>query len=58
MLAASEERFRRIHAEFLERPNGDYAELLRRAHVSSQEGVDIASWRPEIRRQARQAGSA
>ncbi len=54
MLAANEERFRRIYTEFRERPNGDYAELLRRGHVSSQEGVDVDVWRADIRRQARQ----
>jgi hypothetical protein len=54
MLAANEERFRRIYSEFLERPGGDYAELLRRGHVSSREGVDVEVWRADIRRQARQ----
>jgi hypothetical protein len=54
MWAANEERFRRIYSEFLERPSGDYAELLRRGHVSSQEGVDVDVWRADIRRQARQ----
>jgi hypothetical protein len=54
MLAEHEERFRRIANEFLERPAGDYAELLRRGHVSSPEGVDPDEWRKEIRRKARQ----
>jgi hypothetical protein len=54
MLAAYEERFRRIQGEYLERPGGDYAELLRRGHVSSEEGVDVEVWRAEICRQARQ----
>ena len=54
MLADHEERFRRIANEFLERPAGDYAELLRRGHVSSPEGVDPDEWREEIRRKARQ----
>lgn len=54
MLADYEERFRRIANEFLERPAGDYAELLRRGHVSSPEGVDPDEWREEIRRKARQ----
>jgi hypothetical protein len=54
MLAANEERFRRIYTEFVERPAGDYAELLRRGHVCSEEGVDVEVWRADIRRQARQ----
>jgi hypothetical protein len=54
MLPAHEQRFRRISTEFLERPAGDYAELLRRGHVSSQDGVDVEAWRADIRRQARQ----
>jgi hypothetical protein len=54
MLAAHEERFRRIYSESLGRPAGDYAELLRRGEVSSPEGVDPEAWRAEIRRQARQ----
>jgi hypothetical protein len=54
MLAEHEERFRRIASEFLKRPAGDYAELLRRGHVSSPEGVDPDEWREEIRRKARQ----
>jgi len=54
MLAAHEQRFRRIASEALERPAGDYAELLRRGHVSSPDGADPVEWREEIRRQARQ----
>jgi hypothetical protein len=54
MLAEHEERFRRIASEFLERPAGDYAELLRRGHVSSPDGADPDQWRKDIRRQARQ----
>jgi hypothetical protein len=54
MLAEHEERFRWIASAFLERPAGDYAELLRRGHVSSPEGVDPDQWREEIRRKARQ----
>ncbi|MGO9750471.1 MAG: hypothetical protein ACLP8S_01725 [Solirubrobacteraceae bacterium] len=54
MLAANDERFRRICRELLERPNGGYAELLRQGDVSSQEGVDVDGWRADIRRQARQ----
>lgn len=54
MLAEHEERFRWIASEYLERRAGDYAELLRRGHVSSPEGVDPDEWRAEIRRKARQ----
>jgi hypothetical protein len=54
MLAAHEERFRWIYSEHVERPAGDYAELLRRGEVSSPDGVDPEAWREEIRRQARQ----
>jgi hypothetical protein len=54
MLAANEERFWRIYHEYLERPGGDYAELLRRGQVTSHEGVDPEAWRAEIRRKARQ----
>ena len=54
MLAAHEERFRRIYRDYLERPGGDYAELLRRGEVISREGVDPEAWRAEIRRMARQ----
>jgi hypothetical protein len=35
-----EERFRRIAEDYLERPGGDYAELLHRGEVSSPDGVD------------------
>jgi hypothetical protein len=48
-----EHRFQRIISDYLERPGGDYAELLRRGHVSSPEGVDPEHWRAEIRAQAR-----
>ncbi len=48
-----EQRFNRIVSDYLERPGGDYAELLRRGHVSSPEGVDPQQWRAEIRAQAR-----
>ena len=54
MLAANEERFWRIQREYLERPEGDYAELLRRGEVSSRDGVDPEAWRAQIRRKARQ----
>ena len=54
MLPEHEQRFERIASEFLERPAGDYAELLRRGHVSSPDGVDPEEWRDEIRRNARQ----
>jgi hypothetical protein len=46
-------RFQRIVSDFLERPAGDYSELLRRGHVSSPEGVDPEQWRAQIRAQAR-----
>lgn len=48
-----DERFRRIAEDYLERPGGDYAELLRRGQVSSPEGVDPEKWRAEIRAKAR-----
>jgi hypothetical protein len=48
-----DERFRRIAEDYLERPGGDYAELLRRGEVSSPEGVDAEQWRAEIRAKAR-----
>jgi hypothetical protein len=48
-----EQRFNRIVNDYLERPGGDYAELLRRGQVSSPEGVDPEQWRAEIRAQAR-----
>lgn len=54
MLAAHEERFNWIAGEFLDRPGGDYAELLRRGRVTSPGGVDPDQWRQDIRRQARQ----
>jgi len=54
MLDRHEERFRRILSDYLERPAGDYAELLHRGQVSSPEGVDPEAWRRQIRRQARQ----
>jgi hypothetical protein len=48
-----DERFRRIAEDYLERPGGDYAELLRRGQVSSPDGVDPEEWRAEIRAKAR-----
>jgi hypothetical protein len=48
-----EQRFRRIADDYLDRPGGDYAELLRRGEVSSPEGVDPELWRAEIRAKAR-----
>jgi hypothetical protein len=48
-----EQRFERIVAEYLERPAGDYAELLHRGYVTSPPGVDAEQWRAEIRAQAR-----
>ena len=54
MLERHQERFRRIVSDYLERPAGDYAELLHRGQVSSPEGTDPEAWRRQIRRQARQ----
>ena len=48
-----DERFRRIADDYLDRPGGDYAELLRRGQVSSPEGVDPELWRAQIRAKAR-----
>jgi hypothetical protein len=48
-----DERFRRIAEDYLERPGGDYAELLHRGQVSSPEGVDPEGWRAGIRAKAR-----
>ena len=48
-----DERFRRIVEDYLERPGGDYAELLRRGQVSSPDDVDAEQWRAEIRAKAR-----
>ena len=48
-----EERFRRILADFEQRPGGDYAELLRRGQVVSPPSVEIEAWRAEIRAKAR-----
>ena len=53
MTPEHDERFRRIAEDYLERPGGDYAELLRRGDVSSPEGVDPERWRAEIRAKAR-----
>ena len=48
-----DERFRRIADDYLDRPGGDYAELLARGQVSSPDGVDPEQWRAEIRSKAR-----
>ncbi len=48
-----EQRFQRIVDEYLERPAGDYAELLHRGYVTSPPGVDPEQWRVEMRAQAR-----
>ncbi|MGH8300183.1 MAG: hypothetical protein ACRET5_01800 [Steroidobacteraceae bacterium] len=48
-----EQRFARIADDYLDRPGGDYGELLRRGEVSSPEGVDPELWRAEIRAKAR-----
>ena len=53
MTPERDERFRRIAEDYLERPGGDYAELLRRGQVSSPEGVDPEQWRAAIRAKAR-----
>ena len=53
MTPEHDERFRRIAEDYLERPGGDYAELLRRGEVSSPVGVDPERWRAEIRAKAR-----
>jgi len=37
----------------MERPGGDYAELLRRGRVVSPPDVDVEAWRNEIRASAR-----
>jgi len=48
--------FRLIVSDYLERPAGDYVELLHRGVVSAPEGVDPEAWREQIRRQAREDG--
>jgi hypothetical protein len=48
-----DDRFRRIADDYLDRPGGDYAELLARGEVSSFDGVDPEQWRAEIRSKAR-----
>jgi hypothetical protein len=48
-----DERFRRIAEDYLDRPGGDYAGLLRRGQVSSSEGVNPELWRAEIHAKAR-----
>ena len=53
MTPEHDERFRRIVEDYLERPGGDYAELLRHGQVTSPEGVDPEEWRAEIRAKAR-----
>ncbi|MGA2926995.1 MAG: hypothetical protein ABSG43_13545 [Solirubrobacteraceae bacterium] len=53
MLGEHEQRFARIVGDYLERPGGDYGELLQHGYVSSPEGVDPEVWRSEIRAQAR-----
>ncbi|HET7380264.1 MAG TPA: hypothetical protein VFJ24_09510 [Gaiellales bacterium] len=54
MVPANEQRFWWIYHEYVDRPGGDYAELLRRGTVSSPDGVDVEAWRSDIRRKARQ----
>jgi hypothetical protein len=53
MTPEHETRFRRIMDDFMERPGGDYAELLRRGQVVSPSGVDVEAWRRDIRAKAR-----
>lgn len=53
MNSEHEERFRRIIDDYMRRPGGDYAELLRRGQVVSPPGVDVETWRREIRAKAR-----
>lgn len=53
MTPEHDERFRRIAEDYLERPGGDHAELLRRGRVSSPDGVEPQEWRAEIRAKAR-----
>jgi len=53
MFAEHERRFARIVSDYLERPGGDYAELLHRGYVSSPDGVDPEAWRAQIRTNAR-----
>jgi len=48
-----DERFRRIADDYLDRPGGDYAELLRRGQVTPPDGVEPEQWRAEIRAKAR-----
>ncbi len=48
--------FRLIVSDYLERPAGDYVELLHRGVVSAPEGVDLEAWRAQIRQQARADG--
>ena len=48
-----DDRVRRIADDYLDRPGGDYAELLQRGEVSLPEGVDPEVWRAEIRAKAR-----
>jgi hypothetical protein len=48
-----DQRLHQILNDYLERPAGDYAELLRRGYVSSPDGADLEQWRAEIRAHAR-----
>ena len=50
MLAEHDQRFHRILNDYLERPAGDYAELLRRGYVSSPDGVDLEQCAPRSAR--------
>jgi hypothetical protein len=48
-----DERFRPIADDYLDRPGGDFAELLARGEVSSPDGADPELRRAEIRSKAR-----
>ena len=52
MRSHQSERFQQIIKDYLERPAGDYGELLTRGQVSSPEGTDPELWRAEIRAKA------
>jgi hypothetical protein len=47
------DRFQQIIKDYLERPAGNYGELLTRGQASSPEGTDPQLWRAEIRAKAR-----
>ncbi|MGA2927501.1 MAG: hypothetical protein ABSG43_16200 [Solirubrobacteraceae bacterium] len=53
MLTEHEQRAARSVSDYLERPGGDYGELLHRGQMSSPDGVNPEAWRSDIRAQAR-----